>query len=534
MIKRLLKYKSFIVNLLIPAIVFGFITGTVTSLVVTLYKLCAKYVVGFTEAGYEFVREHLYFLPIVIIAVFGLSLLLTYVYKKIPNIKGGGIPTSVGILRGIITFKWFTTLVGVFLLSLTSFLFGVPLGTEGPSVQIGTAVGRGSAFTFAKKHRAWDRYTMTGGACAGFSVATGAPISGILFAVEEAHQRITPAIVIMASSSVLFANITSKLVSPLVGVSERLFDVGFLPPLQISDYWLPLVIGVAVGIFSVLFLTYYRLLDKLHDKVLARVPHFVKILVILLSTVVLGLVSFSFISTGHELTIELMEGYGTILLLLVVLLVRTTLTLSANVSGITGGMFLPILALGALVAAVLGKCFVSLGLDSSLYTVVIVLGITACIAGSMKMPLTAIIFSIEALSCYDNIVPVIITAFVAFLITELFGVKSTNDTVIELREDYEEKGKKRYEADGSVVVCPGSFAVGRQVRDIFWPRNLFVLSIQHVDSNEEVDEHGGREMKEGDTLHIRYSTCDEKATLEELFAIIGEQADLLNHYSPNE
>jgi hypothetical protein len=147
----------------------------------------------------------------------------------------------------------------------------------------------------------------------------------------------------------------------------------------------------------------------------------------------------------------------------------------------------------------------------------------------MKMPLTAIVFSIEALSCYENIIPVVITAFVAFLVTEMFGVKSINDTVIELREDFEEKGKKRYEADGFVVVRQGSFAVGKQVRDIFWPRNLFVLSIQHPASHEEVDEHGGREIKEGDTLHIRYSTCDEGATLAELFAIVGEQEDLLNH-----
>ena len=502
---------------------FGFITGTFTAIVVTLYKLCAKYVVGFAEEGYGFLKSHIYLLPVILIGVFGIGYLLAYVYKKIPNIKGGGIPTSVGILRGIITFKWFITLIGVFFLSLISFLLGVPLGTEGPSVQIGTAIGRGSVFAFAKKHRAWDRYTMTGGACAGFAVATGAPVSGILFSVEEAHQRISPTIIIMASSSVLFANITSKLLSPLVGVSESLFNIPHLPVLAVHDYWLPLVIGLAVGVFSVLFLYYYRLIDKVHDKVLSRVPYFVKIFVILASTVVLGLVSFSFVSTGHELSLELLEGYGTILFLLLVLFVRTTLTLGANVSGITGGTFLPILALGALVASILGKSFVALGMDNSLYTVVIVLGITACIAGSMKMPLTAIIFSLEALSCYENIVPVIITAFVAFLITELFGVKSTSDTIIELREDFEESGKEKTVAEAYVTVKEGSFAVGKQTRDIFWPRNLFVLSLKHTSSSAEVDEHGGRELKEGDVLHIRYSTTDEKLTIQELLDIVGEQ-----------
>ena len=239
--------------------------------------------------------------------------------------------------------------------------------------------------------------------------------------------------------------------------------------------------------------------------------------------VVLGLVSFSFISTGHELSLELFEGYGTILFLLLILFVRTTLTLSANVSGITDGMFLPILSIGALVSSILGKAFVALGGDTRLYSVIIVLGITACIAGSMKMPLTAIVFSLEALSCHDNIIPVVITAFVAYLITELFGVKSINDTIIELREDFEEHGREKTVVDTYVVVQKGAFAVGKQIRDIFWPRNLFVLSTKKASSNTKIDVHGGKELGEGDILHIRYTTTDDMLTRRELFDIVGEQ-----------
>ena len=517
------KYRAYVINLLVPTLVLGFITGAVTSLVVCLYKLCAKYIIQFSELSYDYLREHAYFVPLAIISALGVSLLLAYIYKKIPNIKGGGIPTSVGILRGIITFKWLRTLIGVFVLSLISFLYGVPLGNEGPSVQMGTAIGRGSVYALTKKHRAWDRYSMTGGACAGFSVATGAPISGILFSVEEAHQRISPTIVIVASSSVLFANITSKLLCPLFGISERLFDVFELPSLNVSEYWLPLVIGVVVGLFSVLFLYYYRVLDKFHDKVLQRVPHFAKIFVIFTLTIIMGLVSFSFVSTGHELILGLEEAGSAIWFLLLILLVRTTLTLGANASGITGGTFIPILAIGALVASIMGKVFLACGLDSSIYGTIVVLGITGCIAGAMKMPLTAIVFSLEALSCHNNIVPVIIVSFVAFLITEIFGVKSINDVVIELREDFEEDKSQLIVVEKNVVVKEGSFAVGRQIRDIFWPRNLFVLSLKHSNEQEKMDEHGGKEIRAGDVLHIRYSTSDEMLTESELASIIGEQ-----------
>jgi H+/Cl- antiporter ClcA len=141
--------------------------------------------------------------------------------------------------------------VGVFFLSLFSFLIGVPLGNEGPSVQMGTSIGRGSVYAFTRgKHRAWDRYSMTGGACAGFSVATGAPISGILFAIEEAHQRISPTIMIVASSSVLFANIASRAISRAFGVCATLFDGIILPRLQIKQLWIPLIVGLVLGILG--------------------------------------------------------------------------------------------------------------------------------------------------------------------------------------------------------------------------------------------------------------------------------------------
>jgi hypothetical protein len=75
-----------------------------------------------------------------------------------------------------------------------------------------------------------------------------------------------------------------------------------------------------------------------------------------------------------------------------------------------------------------------------------------------------------------------------------------------------------------VTVQKNSFAIGKQIRDIFWPANLFVLSLKHDETRRaEVDEHGGKEIREGDILHVRYSTRDEAQTREELTAIVGQQ-----------
>ena len=134
-------------NLILPAVVFGSITGTLTALTVTIYKFCAKYVIGVSENGYHYLADHPAWIPLVIAALLGLAFLYAYFYKRHSNLRGGGIPTSIGILRGFISFHWFFNLCGVFLLSLLTFLLGVPLGNEGPSVQMGADIGRGAVYS---------------------------------------------------------------------------------------------------------------------------------------------------------------------------------------------------------------------------------------------------------------------------------------------------------------------------------------------------------------------------------------------------
>ncbi|MDO4419572.1 MAG: chloride channel protein [Ruminococcus sp.] len=520
------KFKSYInyfINLICPAFVFGSITGVLTALVITLYKLCASMIIGVSEKGYEFLRLNPYWVALVIVGFIGLAILFSNLYKKMPNLKGGGIPTSICIIRGMLPFRWFINLIGVFFLSLVSFLIGVPLGNEGPSVQMGTLLGRGSVSPLLKKHRAWSRYSMTGGACAGFSVATGAPVSGIVFALEEAHQSFSPMIMIVSSTSVMFAHITVEFLSLFFNVNTRLFHSVSLPDFRIRDIWIPLVLGVAVGVVAVLVLKYYRLISSLLNKRLSFIPVKYKIFAVYTLTLIAGLFSFSFVSTGHHLIEELLLASPSFTMLLAILFIRTTLTFTANSSGITGGLFLPIMALGATVSSLVGKLFVSFGVSEEYYTLIVVLGIIACISGMMKTPFTAMVFAIEALSCSGYILPVIVTACVSYIITEMFDAKSITDIALENSVESHYSGKERQVYDTFVKVKASSFAVGKQIRDILWPSNLFVLSVKSADKDAEVDVHGGKQLKAGDILHVRYSTYNEAFTKRELISIVGTQ-----------
>jgi H+/Cl- antiporter ClcA len=364
---------------------------------------------------------------------------------------------------------------------------------------------------------------MTGGACSGFSVATGAPISGILFAIEEAHQRVSPMIFMVATVSVSASYITTELIAPILGVSPTLFPSLSLRTLTAVDLWIPLVVGAVLGLFAVLFLRYYKAISSFVTTKLVKIPAFLRFFAIFVVTLLFGLLSHSFISTCHHLIVELLTERRVFYMLLLILAVRMLLTVFANTNSLTGGIFLPLMAIGTLVSALVAELALALGLPADYYTVIITLGITACIAGMMKMPLTAIVFAIEALSSHNNIIHIILVSLVAFAITEIFEAKSVNDSVLEHRIHTMHKGERPKVIDTFVTVEENSFAVGKQIRDILWPANLFVLSLKRGESGAIVDQHGGEEMRAGDILHVRYSTYNEADTREELMSIINEQ-----------
>lgn len=496
-------------------LLLGGISGLATGTVVTLYKFCAKQIIHLSEQGYHHLREQPLWLIPTAIALFVLATALAALYRRTHNLRGGGIPTAIGALRGWVPLRWVMNAIGVFTLSLTTFLVGVPLGNEGPSVQLGTAMGKGCSGLMGRYKKAWQRYGMTGGACAGFSTATGAPLSGILFAVEEAHQRVSPLILLIATAAVSTARLVSDLLAPVLGVSSTLFPDLQLRTLEITDCWIPLTLGVVCGLFAVLFLSFYRGMSQLMNKKLNKVADAHKIFAVMLLTMGMGFCSFSYISTGHELMLALFDGEG-MWLLVALLLARTLLTVSANVAGMTGGIFLPLLAIGGTLSALFAGCAQTLlGLDATYYPVIMVLGITACIAGMMKMPLTAVAFAIEALSAHHNILPVLLVTVVAYGVTELFEAVSINDRVLDNRVEEIHKGKKPVGDKVTLTVKPGTFAEGKEIRDLFWPEGLVVLSTEQP--------HGGKALQSGDVLHVQYTTYSAKDLYAEVVATLGEQ-----------
>ena len=156
---------------LIPFVLFPMITGFFTGVLIFLFKLSASFVIRWSERIYAFVRENPKYLPIMILGAAAIGAVSSLILKYARECRGGGIPTAVASIRGLIPLKWIQGVFVLFGSALLTFFVGVPLGNEGPSVQMGAGAGKGSA-SFAKKTKlAWERYLMTGGASSGFAIA---------------------------------------------------------------------------------------------------------------------------------------------------------------------------------------------------------------------------------------------------------------------------------------------------------------------------------------------------------------------------
>lgn len=490
-----------------------------TGALIFAFRQAAAFVVGLSADIYARVQGEPRYLVLLVGGAALVGLLAALLLRIEPNARGGGIPTAIAILRGLIEFRWLRSILCVFSSAMLTYLGGVPLGTEGPSVQMGATVGRGTVEVLGRRNRAWDRYVMTGGACAGFAAATGAPLTAIFFAFEEAHRRFSPMIFMTAAITVMAGVTTTELLDRLAGVGGPMFH--FVPgeTLPLIDLWVPVLVGLVCGVIAVLFTRLYRLTDGLLNRTLDRVPFPVKIMLIFAAVAIIGFLASDCIGSGHALIDELLAGHGIWYMLVLYFCIRAILLLVANNAGITGGIFVPTLAFGAIIGALCANAGVAIGIfPASLYPTVVVIGMISFMSASSRTPITAIVFGAEVFFGFSGILSLIVGASFSFLVIEALGVEAFSDTVITHKVEKEHEGRQAQIVEAYLTVKAGAFAAGKEVRDILWPPTCVVLSVHRAPGGKHTPG-----LSPHDILHVRYQTYDPPLTMERMEALVGVQ-----------
>ena len=306
----------------------------------------------------------------------------------------------------------------------------------------------------------------------------------------------------------------------LTDMEYSLFAFPELSVLPQKFFWTSLAVGVLVGFAAAIFTVAYRRIRHLVKHTLAKVPFTVKIVSIFLLTACVGFISGECVGSGHHLVDELMEGHGVWYLLIVWFLVRAALLLFANNADVTGGLFVPTLAFGAVLGALCGDILTETGiLPAEYYSVMVVIGIASFLGAASRTPLMALAFAAEALCGLSNLLPITIGVTAAYLVVETLGIPAFTDTVVENKAEAEHAGKTAKVINLHLRVAEDAFVVGKEIRDILWPPTCTVLSV-HRNPDASHHEPG---LCGGDLLHVHYQTYNAPATFADLEALVGKQ-----------
>ena len=506
---------------LIPCLLLTFLTGVLTGTVVFLFKIAIKYVQEFSNFIYASVRNDPKFLLLLILGAALIGSISFILIKFFPIIRGSGIPNSIAIMRGFIPFKWIRSLFGIFSSTLLTFLVGIPLGNEGPSVQMGCSIGKGTVNIFAKGNRAFEKYTLTGGACAGFTAATGAPLTGIIFAIEEAHRRFSPIIFMVASTATLAATLTVSILCnafSFLNISPKLFELDAAAALPLKYVWIAIIIGLVVGGISTAFTKIYKCFNSLINKKLAKIPLYVKVLIIFIAVTVIGFFLSGALGSGHHIIDEIFSANAPVWYMLIVLLIiRALLLLVSTNTGITGGTLIPLLTFGAILGALISNAAVAMNILPKEYSGAIALiAMSSFLAASSRTPLTAIILTVEIFSGFNNILMIAVGVAFAYLTIESSKTISFTDLMAEQKIHETHLGKDLITVDATFEIQENAFVIGKEIRDILWPPHCAVISVKKYVIGSSI-------LHSGDVLQIRYQTYDPQETYEIMEAMLGIQ-----------
>lgn len=476
----------------------GIFVGAAAGVVVVLFRLALEKAVSWAGMATAYAATH----PWAIALWFFLLLLaaagVTALLKWEPMISGSGIPQVEGEMQGFFRLKWWRVLFAKFVGSILTIGAGLSLGREGPSIQLGAMVGKGCS-RLAGRLRTEERILITCGAAAGLSAAFNAPLAGVLFSLEEVHKNFSVEVLL----SSMAASITADFVSRNVFGLGTVFDFSTASPIPLSHFWIVLLLGILMGLLGAF---YNRCIAKTQSWFEHISSRYIRTL---LPFLMAGIFAFLFpvvLGGGSELVMEVSRGMP-LLALLLIFVVKYVFSITSFSSGVPGGIFLPLLVLGALSGGVFHGAAGMAGLELDLEALV-VLGMAGSFAAIVRAPVTGILLIMEMTGNFTHLLFLSLVALTAFIVSDLLHTEPVYEQL--LRRMLLRFGKFRPEqASGEKVLIEtpvhlGAPVCGRRIRQLNLPDRCLIISIERGDT--EIVPDGNTILRAGDML---VALCDE-------------------------
>jgi chloride channel protein, CIC family len=391
--------------------------------------------------------------------------------KIAPEASGSGIPHLEAVLHRLRSLDWKRVLPVKLVGGVVAIGSGLTLGREGPSVQMGGAIG--AAVSDWLKVSGRERLTLiAAGGGAGLAAAFNAPLSGLIFVLEEVRRDFQPIVFGAAFVAAVVADIIARLGSGPFPV----FSVPSYPVQPLASLAVFAVLGVLAGGLGVVFNRSLLSVSSLYGRLPARLI----LPAAALTGGLVGLVGWFaplLIGSGHSLAETTLRGEMLLSAVPVFFLVRFALTTFSYGTGAPGGIFAPLLVLGALIGLAVGQlAHMLLPEVVPIPAVFAVVGMAAYFTAIVRAPLTGIMLILEMTGNYAQMLPLLVSCFCAYAVAEWLKELPIYEALLE--RDLKKRGgisPLQEPVIEELIIQPGAPFAGLEVHALGLPAGCILI-----------------------------------------------------------
>ncbi len=411
-------------------IFFAFVVGIIAGAVGSVFRLALTYIEVFRNSLYAGAGNSglISWVWPLLVGVIGISIALFLVKRFAPEASGSGVQEIEGALDEIRPMRWKRVLPVKFVASLFSLGSGLLLGREGPTIQLGANIGKMIKDIFRQPNNETNPL-VSAGAAAGLASAFNAPLSGIIFVIEEMHGHFRYNFFSVAA--IMVASGTADFVVRAIVGADPVIKMTVFPSPALSGIWLFIILGFLFSLVGYLFNKLLILsLDFFRD--LSRVAMVFSGIVAGLVIAIIGIFSPEMIGGGYNTIRMVLDHSFTLQVLIILFIGRMLLTIFSYGTGVPGGIFAPMLAFGVVFGMLFGSVMQHYFPDLVSHPgVFAVAGMAGIFASTVRAPLTGLVLAVEMTSNYELILPLIITTVTASVVTAQLGNEPIYTTLLK-------------------------------------------------------------------------------------------------------
>ena len=496
------------------------LVGLSAGILASLYRLSLQVAEQIGRFCYgQVVANPLWLLALVPVLLL-LAAIISFFMKRFPMSSGSGIPQVKGQLQGYFKPNWFTTAFAKFVAGSLAMLAGLSLGREGPSIQLGASMGQMVSGKLAQTER-HKRILIASGASAGLSAAFNAPLSGVMFTLEEVFKYFSPLILLTCMTSAIISDAVSRLIFG----GDAVFHFQVTSSIALKDYWLLILLGLVLGLFG----AFYNWSLLFGQRLMKKLPKlYWRVLISFGAAGLMGLFFPLIIGSGHTLIDQLSFGWGLGFLLLI-FVAKFFLSMISYVSGVPGGIFFPLLVLGASLGAVFATFAIGVfHLPEIWFANFVILAMAGAFTAIVRAPMTGILLLVEMTGSFSHLLPLALVSLVAYVVADLLNSQPIYDSLLQnmLADSKSDSSQQLSTAQNGqmfveMIVQFDAQADRKRLAELALPEGCLLVTVHR--GGRDILPNGATQLMAGDYLTFMIERQREVAVREQLVKLLTEK-----------